>query len=129
MSQKTTKFSITVGAGINTDNEELDELARQLVAELSELDEVSVKLARSGKLPKGAKGEPITIGTILIVLAQAGVITGLVTILNSWLSRDERRSAMIQVGENKVEVSGISKEEQANLVEWFQTQTGFHLEA
>ena len=129
MPQETTDLFISVGVGPNAGSEELDELARQLSDELAELDLVSVEMARVDRLPEGAKGGPITIGTVLLKIAEAGGISSLITVLGSWLSRDERRTVILQIGENKLEVTGISELEQANLIQWFQTQTGLRLEA
>ncbi len=109
--------------------EETDELARQLCYELNELDKLSAELAQDSNLPQGAKGLPVDIGTVLVKVAEVGGITGLLAILGSWLSRDERRTIVLQIGNNKLEVTGISKEEQANLIRWFQTQSGLRLEA
>jgi hypothetical protein len=127
MTQESTVLLIRLGAGADADSEELDELAHQLRDDLNQLDEVSAELATGGELPKGAKGEPLTIGAILVKLAKAGGITGLLAVLGSWLSRDERRTVTLQIGENKLEVTGISKVEQARLIEWFQTQAGLQM--
>lgn len=129
MAQKTIGLLIRLGAGTDADSEELDQLARQLRDELNQLNEVSAELATGGELPKGAKGEPLAIGAILVKIAKAGGITGLLTILGSWLSRDERRTVTLQIGENKLEVTGISGAEQARLIQWFQTQAGLRIEA
>jgi hypothetical protein len=129
MLQATMNFLITVGAGADADSQELDELALQLCDELTELDIVSAELARGSKLPEGAKGDPTTVGTILIKIAEVGGIAGLTTLLGSWLSRDERRTLTLQLGENKLEITGISEAEQAKLIQWFQMQTGLRLEA
>jgi hypothetical protein len=127
MTQESTVLLIRLGAGADADSEELDELAHQLRDDLNQLDEVSAELATGGELPKGAKGEPLTIGAILVKIAKAGGITGLLAVLGSWLSRDERRTVTLQIGENKLEVTGISKVEQARLIEWFQTQTSLQI--
>lgn len=129
MTQKTIGLLIRPGAGTDADREELDQLARQLRDELNQLNEISAELATGGELPKGAKGEPLAIGAILVKIAEAGGITGLITVLGSWLSRDERRTVTLQIGENKLEVTGISGAEQARLIQWFQTQTGLRIEA
>jgi hypothetical protein len=129
MSLNATDLFITVNSGTDSDSEELDELTRQLLDELAELHLLLVELARGGKLPEGAKGEPIGVGTILVKIAEAGGITGLVSVLGSWLSRDKRRALKLQIGDNKLEVTGITRGEQARLIKWFQIQTGLRLEA
>lgn len=129
MTQKAAKLFISVRAGADADHEELDELARQLSDELAELDTLSTELPRGDALPEGAKGDPITIGSILVMIAEAGGITSLITVLGSWLSRDEQRSVNLQIGDNKIEVTGISEAEQTELIRWFQMQTGLQLDA
>jgi hypothetical protein len=129
LTQESTELLIRLDAGADADREELDQLARQLRDELNQLNEVSADLATGGELPKGAKGGPLAIGAILVQIAKAGDVTGLLTILGSWLSRDERRTVTLQIGENKLEVAGISRAEQARLIQWFQTQAGLRIEA
>jgi len=128
MAQEIIHLFISVGADPYLDSKALDELARQLSDELDALDMVSAELARGGELPEGAKGGPIAIGTVLVKVAEVGGITALITALSSWLSRDERRAVTLQIGENKLEATSISAEEQADLIQWFKTQTGLRLE-
>ncbi len=113
--------------GTNADEEARDRLARQLLAELAELDTLSAELAPGAVVPVGAKGDPVTIGAILVKVAEVGGITGLIAILGSWLSRDERRTVTLQIGDNKIEVSGVSEATQTALIEWFQIQTGLRI--
>ena len=122
MAQDKVNLYIAIDAD-DADEEERERLTRQLMKDLDELEEASVELAKGDKLPKGAMGEPLTTGLILLSLA-AGTITGLIPILASWLSRDERRSASLQIGEKKLELTGITKEEQAKVIEWFRTEAG-----
>ena len=111
----------------NADKEERDGLARHLLAELADLDAVSAKLAPEDAAPVGAKGDPLTIGVILVKIAEVGGITGLIAILGAWLSRDERRTVALQTGDNKLEVSGVSEAAQTALIAWFQLQTGLKI--
>ncbi len=57
------------------DDEELDRLTRRLRDEIDELDVEAARLAPGPPVP-GAKGDPITIGGIVVALASAGVFTG-----------------------------------------------------
>jgi hypothetical protein len=122
------EFVISIDVGPGWDERELDSQTHLLLDELSELNRVQADLIQGGVLPEGAKGDPLTLGTILVKIGEAGGIIGLTNILSSWLSRDERRSITLQIGENKLSVDGISQIEQTKLIEWFQTQTGFRLE-
>ena len=74
-------------------------------------------------------GLAMEIGTLLIQAGVAAVaIKGMFDILQSWLSRSERRKLTLHIGENNVEVTGMSKSQQRKLIEWFQSETGFHLD-
>lgn len=129
MPQETFDIFVHVGAGANADPEELDDLASQLSNEINQLDTISAELVQGNELPNGAKGTAIDIGNILIKIAEYGGIAGLATILGSWLSRDERRTITLQIGENKLELTGITQTEQASLIQWFKSQTGLRLDA
>lgn len=77
------------------DEEELDQARTNLLDELVELDGCTAEVLPEGKAPPGAKGEPVTLGTIVISLASAGVLTALVECLRSWLSRDDRHRVQL----------------------------------
>jgi len=76
----------------DVDGEELDRLTRQVRDEIADLDVDTVKLAPGKDLPAGAKGDPITIGSIIVALTSAGVFTGLVEVLKAWVLRREGRT-------------------------------------
>lgn len=130
MHQENIEVLISVNA--DADDEERYEFARRLSCDLNELNDVSVELAKGDKPPKGAMGEPLTTGAIVVAIAKAGAvtaaITGLIGILNSWLNRDERQKITLEIGGNKLELTGVSKEEQKKLVEWFQSETKFRVD-
>jgi len=129
MSDKLTTFYISIGSSSHIDKEDIERLTRELIGELSDLDGVvSIQPMQSEELPEGAKGFPIDFGTILVKLAELGGITGVVTILSSWLSRDKSRTLKLQIGEKSLELTGLSKAEQQDLVRWFQTQSALHLD-
>lgn len=80
----------------NVDQDALDDLTRQLRDEIVQLDVQSADLGRSGTSPPGAKGDPITVGGIVVALASAGVFTALVELLKSWALRREGRMITIK---------------------------------
>jgi hypothetical protein len=108
------------------DVEKLAELTQQLREEIDELDVEKVDLIKSKEeLPKGAKaGDVVAWGSLLVTLAaSSGVFPALINTLQSWLTRHERRSMTIVMGEDKLEVKGISSEEQKRLIEaWMSRQ-------
>ena len=118
MPEQTTQLMLDIDAGPDVDEEELAELTHQLRGELLELDVEAVDLVRAGEAPERAKvGDPITWGALLVALAASGgVLTTLINTLQSWLTRHERRSVTLEIDGDKLEVSGISSEEQQRLI-------------
>jgi len=91
----------------NVDLEELDRLTRQICHEIANLDVEKVELAAGNTLPAGAKGDPITVGSLIVSLASAGVFTALIELLKSWALRREGRNVTIkaEAGEQKIELA------------------------
>lgn len=118
MSDATTQLTLYLDAGPESDAEELTELTRQLRDELLDLDLESVDLVSNGVLPPKSKVvEPLTFGAILLTLAASGgVITTLINAIQSWLTRHDRRSVTLEIDGDKLEVGGISPEEQRRLI-------------
>ena len=116
-------LDLTIVLQDQVDNEELDRLTRQMRNEIAELDVEMVKLAQGEALPSGAKGDPITIGTIVVALASAGVFTALIELLKSWALRREGRTITLKVrdGEREMELAyspaDTSPEEMARFVD------------
>ncbi len=117
MPDQTTQLMLNINAGPETDEEELAELTQQLRKELLELDVEAVGV-RAGEAPERAKaGDSVTWGALLVALvASGGVLTTLINTLQSWLTRHERNSVTLEIGGDKLEVTGISSEEQQRLI-------------
>jgi hypothetical protein len=100
-------LDLTISLHDEVDDVELDRLTRQVRDEIDELDVEAVGLAPGTALPPGAKGDPITIGSIVVALASAGVFTALVELLKSWALRREGRTVTLKarVGEREVELA------------------------
>ncbi len=129
MANKTIDLYVQVGAGPDVDQEDLDKLARQLTDELKEVDDIeSVERVREGELPKDAKGLPVAVGTLLIELAGTAGVTPLINALGAWLTRDKSRTLSLQLRDATLEVTGLSKTEQQELIDWFQVQAGIRLD-
>ncbi len=98
MDARVVSLRVELGADPDSDDEERDRMTRQLRAELADLDVESVTLAPGGPTPHGAKGDPVTIGAIVVALGAAGgMLPELIATLRSWL---ERRS-----GRNRISVT------------------------
>jgi hypothetical protein len=74
------------------DEEELERLTLQLRDDIAELDVEGVGLMPGALAPPGAKGDPITIGSLIVSLASAGVFTGLLEVVKAWVLRREGRT-------------------------------------
>ena len=85
------EFYIVVKAADATE-EEIDRMARQLLAELRETNVESAELARGGNAPRGTKaGEPLTMGSI-VISALPSVLPSVVNVVQSWIARGQGRT-------------------------------------
>lgn len=77
-----------------------------------------VDFVKSGKAPAKAKaGDLITWGTLLLTLAASGgVLTTLIGMVQSWLTRHNQRSISLEVNGNKIDINDISSEDQKRLI-------------
>jgi hypothetical protein len=84
------EFEVLISVPDTTD-EELDRLTRQLLAEIKETDIESAQLGKSGSIPDGAKGDPITIGTILLAAIPAAM-PKVIDLIQAWSMRGSNRT-------------------------------------
>jgi hypothetical protein len=77
------------------DPEYLDELSRLLMSELRDLGADSVETLQESDPQKGAKGDPFTIGALLVVALPA-LLPNLVSFLQAWSLRGENRRVRIK---------------------------------
>ena len=127
MTNQTTRLLLNIDIDPEADVEELEQLTLQLREELTELDVQAIDLLRTNEAPEGTKaGDPVTWGTLVITLAAAGgVLTTLINTIQAWISRDERRSVTLEIGEDKLVVTGVSGEEQQKLINtWLRHHKG-----
>jgi hypothetical protein len=111
--------------GVNYDSEELERTTYSLRDDLSELDaieKVDLVTKEGVVAPEGSKAgaEVAALGSLLVTLgASAGsaIIPNVANTLQSWLSRHERRKISLEIGGDKLEVTGISDKEQQRLID------------
>ncbi len=121
MAEGTLELKLVVDIGPEADKEELETNTLQLRDELMDLDVENVDLVCSGDVPANAKaGDPISWGTLLLTLAASGgVITTLINSVQSWLIRNDRKSITLELDGDKLDLKGVSTEEQKRLInEW-----------
>jgi hypothetical protein len=101
------------------DPETADRWARQLRAELAELDVGSVRLAPAAAPPGGTKaGDAVTIGAVLVALsASGGMLTTLVGTLRDWVGRrgGGHRVALTIDGDT-IELAAATGDQQRDLI-------------
>jgi len=71
--------------------EDIDRMTRQLLSELRELDVESTELTKGGPAPKGSKGDPITIGSIALVVLPV-ILPKVADLVQGWSTRGEGRT-------------------------------------
>jgi hypothetical protein len=112
---------LTVSVGAD-DDEELDRWARQLRAELLDLDVASVTMTGRGPVPPGAKGlDGAAVCSLLVSLGTAGgLLSVVVGTLRDWLSRHaDARDVSVTVAGDTLVLDRASPEERAELVRAF----------
>jgi len=114
ISENPTRLTLSLNA---SDAADVEALNQQLQQELRELDEATFELART-EAPTGAKSglTPIDWTTLFVTLAASGgVLTTLVNLIQSKLTKD--RSVTLEIGGDKLTVTGISSEDQKRLID------------
>jgi len=115
-------FSLYIDAGPEADDEESDVLARRLREDLFGLDLDSVELVREGPAKAGTKGHPLTLGALAVTLAPV-MVTALMNMLQSWLSRHKEAVITVKGAQGEIAVTGVpSKEQQQVIKDWLSRQ-------
>lgn len=109
------------------DPAELERITHNLRDDLTEVDAIEkvdfiAKGRKENVAPKGSKagGEIVALGSLLVTLGTAAgssVIPSLVNTLQSWLTRHERHKISMEIGGDKLEVTGLSDDQQQKLIE------------
>lgn len=115
MANQTARLKLTLDSQ-GADAEETALLGGQLRQDILQLDVDSVDFLRSGAMPAGAKGEPITLAALVVTIAPT-LIASLFSLLQSWLARHEKTSLTIEMGKDKVVVTGNPSKEERQLIE------------
>lgn len=84
------EFELQVSIADATD-EELDRFTRQLLSEIRELDVETAELTHGDAAPQGSKGDPITLGSIALVVLPAA-LPKVFDLVQGWASRGQGRT-------------------------------------
>ena len=105
--------------------EVLERLSHNLRDELIELDaieKVALVTKEGEQAPKGSKsgGEVAVLGSLLVTLGgslASNVIPSLANTLQSWVTRQDRHTISLEIGGDKLQLTGVSDEQQEKLID------------
>jgi len=126
-SQPSARLLLQVDAGPGASLEEQDELARQLQAELDDLDVQATRPHLGDLPPAGAKAAEATLFGTLAVSILPAFLPKLVDFLQGWIQRGDHRTVKIktQLGDRSIELeyapSTMSNKDLKKLVDLLNT--------
>ncbi|HZM23896.1 MAG TPA: toll/interleukin-1 receptor domain-containing protein [Anaerolineales bacterium] len=106
------QFSIEVSES-NAAVEDIDEMTRQLLSELREIDVESAELTEGGVAPEGSKGNAMTIGSIAVAVLP-DFLPNVVSFVQDWVKRGDGR--MVKFKGMGIEFEGSPEEFQKLLL-------------
>lgn len=112
-------LQLRIDVGGDADDALLDEETRALRSELLELDIDDVRRPAGGPAPDGTRAfEATVIGTLVVSAGREG-IGAVVRVLSGWLRRSANRSVKLQIGDDTIELTAASVEDQERLIDAF----------
>jgi hypothetical protein len=120
MDDRLPRLGIQVRGEPDADPEEVAEATLQLRRELLDLDVGTVEAPRAGEAPPGTRGvEVAALGGLVVSMAKPEFLGTVIAAVRSWLSRSQRRSIKLALGDDVLELTGVSSDEQRRLAdEW-----------
>ena len=119
------KLDVQVGLGSEAEAEEVAEATLQLRRELLELDVEAVELVRVGEPPPGTRAvDLVALGALVVTVAHSGLLNAVLAGMRSWLGGHPQRSIKLKLGEDVLELTGVSSEEQRRLTDAWLRRNG-----
>jgi membrane-associated two-gene conflict system component 1 (EACC1) len=120
------RLEIRLGLDDDADAAELADAASRLRRELLRLPVTDVRLASTESPPPGARGvEAVEAGALLVALAQTpSLVSSVGQAVSAWITSRHGRSAVVQLGEDRIELSGVSHDDQQRMLELFERAHG-----
>ena len=118
MSAERLSLRVEVDGEPDAGAEERDELARALRDELLQLDVDAVDRPETAA-PDGTRGAgAVELGTLLVTFGQSalGIVTSTIA---RWVARRGGRSVTLELDGDRIELSGVSADDQRRLIETF----------
>ncbi len=111
------QLTLTIDPGPGADDEDRAALAQRLREELQEVGGAEIhEVIGAADTSRRTKGVDMAWGTLAVTVAP-GVITALVSTLQSWLTRHERSKVTVKSGDDELVVEGSPSQEQRRLIE------------
>ena len=119
MAERVTRLGLWIETDSEADAEELAGLAVDLREQLLELDIERVDPATAGQAPPGTRaGEIFVAGALTVMLALSQkLLTALTETVQSWVSRGGGRSVKLELDGDVLEVTGITRRDQRELIQ------------
>ena len=119
MSNQVMELQLNVGLDSDAEAWELEEATSQLRQELLSLDVDSVDRPAGKQPPPGARAAEIPELATLLVTLGPDLIAGVASALAGWVGRGGGRSVKLNLGDDSIEATSISKDDQRRLIESF----------
>lgn len=108
---------------VGADPARLEELTTRLRSELLDLDVNDVERVSAGDAPDGSRAiELAAVGALIVTMEQSGALVAkVVSTIREWLKRDPEpsRAVKITLGDQTIELTAASSDQQDRLVEEF----------
>jgi hypothetical protein len=127
MTGEVTQLQVILAPHAAEDEEHRAWLAGQLREELLELDVERVDPAAAAEVPPGARGAAWAgVGAWLVsIVSSSGALADVVETIRAWLRRGEGRSVRLELEGDVLELTGVSSEQQQQLIEaWLERHGG-----
>lgn len=118
------RLEVQLDLGAGADARDLDAAALQLRGELRELDVADVRRPEGGAVPDGARSAEATLAGALLVTASAGTLPAIVSAIATWLRRRPERAVTLRIGDESIQVTGVSADTQRELIDAFLARNG-----
>lgn len=121
MTERIARLTLRIAVGPEADAAELAELAVDLRDQLLELDIECADPVTVGQVPSGARaGEILLAGALTVMLVQSSkLLTALIETVQSWVSRSSGRSVKLDIDGDMLEVTGITRGDQRELIQFW----------
>jgi hypothetical protein len=113
------ELRLDVGVEPDADAAELDQAASQLRQELLGLDVDAVERLRGQAPPPGTRAAEATLLGALVVDLGHEALAAVVRTIQSWIARRLDRSVKVTLGEDSIELTNVSDEDQRRLIDSF----------